>query len=846
MVPYLVSTNHSSLTSSSPATRREAIDTFSVDEAKDLISPTLLHCDTASMKDPIDITTSFAHFQARVFNSLTPISLLTFETRLQHLLAMSNILIIFHISQQKVPYDIMMNITSIVSDINCGLLTKLNAVANEACFNDADNDLQDRPDGCIKKDGLMVGYLEVKPIDKAKDHKKIKYGSISFGCVFQDRDNKLKADYYSVAFSCFPFYVCNMALKNSTRKTECMFERIKNESLSPPNAPSSHLIQHTTMSTSRMEWSFHPTDQSSANTSIANESIVASNIANNSLPISFFDYSTDFTACTSNASLQQQEPGQRGDHDGVSLPTGWTLAGRKRSIFELDTNIHTLSQLYSTLVDLRNQLPDTVADQVEQLFKKKPSLGPARSSTEDYMFLLPRSESVSNASACGTSAMDTGEEQEPQQEQQQSSHGHYDRLRWTYPDFIFESLVHVYLDCICFTRTQPKKLLEQHRQGTKLDKAYICAIYAYAALHALLCHPEKFGIYSFMNQLAVDAYQAAFDMVEFDSMDAVTCETLVIMYQYLLTVGQDGEARNLFCLAQRQMELLLSTQNQQPQDVHRLYVWMAELDWDFALTKFTVPLLEYSQLKPSLDQIKPVATNFNDDQLYVKSIKFKIKGLRILLSNHTQQPSTNTSSPSPQQLNQQLNQWRTRYLETFLYKRHAVTNSNQATTYTLEDKLALRLHALYFAGMLELHQQHMLQGFESDRLWQSSKEQWPDYFSLSSSSTTSSFEISSEQSQVEKGLYRSMNAAYGFIQVIRLLLDEMDRCILPQVIDTLSAACTVLYFGNKVVLSNKEMIQKSQEALSFVVHAFLTSTTFAMMECPRIDRFVKKWGSLMS
>lgn len=64
--------------------------------------------------------------------------------------------------------------------------------------------------------------------------------------------------------------------------------------------------------------------------------------------------------------------------------------------------------------------------------------------------------------------------------------------------------------------------------------------------------------------------------------------------------------------------------------------------------------------------------------------------------------------------------------------------------------------------------------------------------------------------------------------------------------DTLSAACTVLYFGNKVIISNKEMIQKSEEALSFVVHAFLTSTTYALMQCPGIDNFVKKWSALIS
>ncbi|EPB92854.1 hypothetical protein HMPREF1544_00293 [Mucor circinelloides 1006PhL] len=612
----------------------------------------------------------------------------------------------------------------------------------------------------------------------------------------------------------------------------------KKQRLSPPTPTSLH--HHH----SAMEWSFHPTDANVCHSTAmqqTSDSLAASTIANNEGPLSFFDYNFVFT--TPEPNHQQAEEQQQEDHD-VPLPTGWTLAGRKRSIFELDTNIHTLSELYSTLVDLRNQLPEPVADQVELLYKKKPTLSPTRSSTDDYMSFVSRSSNLSSPSCALQNSLSFNMDADTiEQKSNNDNNNDYDRLRWTYPDCIFELLVQVYLDCICFTRVQPQKLLEQHRQGSTLDSAYVCAIYAYAALHALLCHPEKFGIYPFMNQLAVDAYQIAFDLVEFDSMEPVTCETLVIMYQYLLTVGQEGEARNLFCLAQRQMELLLlSTQKQHSQDVHRLYAWMAELDWSFALTKFTAPLIEYRQLRASLDQIKPVTTtHYANDQLYVKAIKFRIKGLHILLAS--QDHEQHALPP-----HHRLNQWRTKYLETFLYKRHAHDvdddDDHQTTLYTLEDKLALRLHALYFAGMLELHQQHMLKGFEADQLWESSKEQWPDYFSSLGSSC--SFEISTEQSQVEKGLYRSMNAAYGFIQVIRLLLDEKDRCILPQVIDTLSAACTVLYFGNKVVFSNKDMIQKSQEALSFVVHAFLTSTTFAMMECPRIDAFVKKWGSLIS
>ncbi|KAG1069126.1 hypothetical protein G6F41_006274 [Rhizopus arrhizus] len=63
---------------------------------------------------------------------------------------------------------------------------------NEACFNDADNDLQDRPDGCIENDDLTIGYLEVKPIGRTKDHKKINMDLYRLGVFSKAATTKYK------------------------------------------------------------------------------------------------------------------------------------------------------------------------------------------------------------------------------------------------------------------------------------------------------------------------------------------------------------------------------------------------------------------------------------------------------------------------------------------------------------------------------------------------------------------------------------------------------------------------------------------------------------------------------
>ncbi|KAI9471960.1 MAG: hypothetical protein EXX96DRAFT_582382 [Benjaminiella poitrasii] len=527
----------------------------------------------------------------------------------------------------------------------------------------------------------------------------------------------------------------------------------KNDATKDNSCSTSSLFPMTTLM--EEEHLIHPTEYahyactfpaSSTCFTMAN-SLEAFSIANQDVPFDFFNIS----------STDQEKPLKREEDDGVKLPHGWKMADdRKRSsIFELDTNIQTLSELYSALIDLRNQLPEPVAKEVEQPFcsTDKPMLSTARSSsscfTEDSV-QSPR-PSLSILQRSPTSALPS-----PTSPYNESGGTRcYERLETTYPSFIFELLIDLYHDCISYKRAPSHDLNRRSREG------YRSAIYAYSALHALICHPERFGLYSFMYPLAQDAYRVAFELVEFDAMDATTIETLVVMSQYLSVSGHEGEARNLFCLARRQIALLL-TSRASDENVHRLFVWMTELDWSSTLwlTAHPTSSIHYSDLKASLESL----TSHDEDQLTIKAAKFRIKGLHILLS------APMNASPPKRRPHHRLNQWRSKYLETFLYKRQSTAE------YTLEDRLALRLHALYFASMVLVHQRQMLVGFDQDqRRWESL---------VSQSWSEQDDPIKHGNDMVERGLYRSMNAAYGFIQVIQLLLDEKDRCILPQVNNT--------------------------------------------------------------
>ncbi|KAG1627874.1 hypothetical protein G6F45_007332 [Rhizopus arrhizus] len=199
-------------------TTEESIETISLADAKAIMIENIIPIDDNS--NDLNFSNSLSKFKRDVYNSLD-VSLLTYETHLQHLLAMSNILFIgknsnwcseiqnyfvdpiktirkniydsfgFNESNHKFPLDIMMAIITIVNDINCGLLTRFLQTAfqklfdydddelifkwsNANCFDNTNNDSnQNRPDGIVENDKKAVGYFEVKPITYAKNHRKV-------------------------------------------------------------------------------------------------------------------------------------------------------------------------------------------------------------------------------------------------------------------------------------------------------------------------------------------------------------------------------------------------------------------------------------------------------------------------------------------------------------------------------------------------------------------------------------------------------------------------------------------------------------------------------------------------
>ncbi|KAL0092231.1 hypothetical protein J3Q64DRAFT_1718175 [Phycomyces blakesleeanus] len=130
----------------------ETTETISLSEAKDLIAPNIELCDNTTI-DPQDIPQTLSRSKRYVFDLLNT-SLLTFETHLQHLRSLSNVLLIgkhayhldldkhsicdisdirqslydtsgFNKQQSKFPKEIMIKVITIVNSINCESMTRI-------------------------------------------------------------------------------------------------------------------------------------------------------------------------------------------------------------------------------------------------------------------------------------------------------------------------------------------------------------------------------------------------------------------------------------------------------------------------------------------------------------------------------------------------------------------------------------------------------------------------------------------------------------------------------------------------------------------------------------------------
>lgn len=151
----------------------------------------------------------------------------------------------------------------------------------------------------------------------------------------------------------------------------------------------------------------------------------------------------------------------------IWLPKGWTVvnsttANRRKSLFELETNIRTLGELYRTLSDLRHQLPSPVAAAMEeQQQQQQPPPGTETSRKDDRrrssILRLERNDTDTPSSTIGTPG----------------TFRYFAQQLCGYPSSVFDALIRLHLECTTYLRIDRAQFVDDYYQGKWVDNERI-------------------------------------------------------------------------------------------------------------------------------------------------------------------------------------------------------------------------------------------------------------------------------------------------------------------------------------------------------------------------------------
>ncbi|ORX47055.1 hypothetical protein DM01DRAFT_1339355 [Hesseltinella vesiculosa] len=475
-----------------------------------------------------------------------------------------------------------------------------------------------------------------------------------------------------------------------------------------------------------------------------------------------------------------------------TLPEGWVMKERKRSLVEVETNIRTLGQLYRTLSDMKKQLPSPVVADAEQP-ATPPFLAKKRNSSMGWLPVTPVSKRSFSKLGGGNPRV---------------WHDHPSLA--PYPYELFDRLVRLHLSCTSSSPTwrDPAQFLQMFHQGT-LHRGLLYALCAYSALHGVMCHPDSFppSTLPTLLPLAQDCYTLACEAVEFDDISTSNVEALVLLHLYANLVMQHED--HFLWVAKRQIQYLDYTK------------WWNFRAW-FQRIKFATnasgpedgtPTMTKPQQAPSNAHLQSpelmarYSSASYDHPHYLQRlwVYYEIRGWALLRDEATSIG--------------QLDAW---FQDS--------TKAMQVEQATLPLWQQLRLQVLYLSGLLHWYQRELILALaENDRAQEQSSA---DYFTFSSNA----------RDRLEQVLNNGIMIAFQLIQSVFRLFSIHHRCILPELIDTLTSACTLLYFGEKMS-SDTQMALQAQQSLRQLVVAFQAEQ--GMLQSHKVFQAVCRWQSML-
>ncbi|KAH8548184.1 hypothetical protein BGW37DRAFT_187254 [Umbelopsis sp. PMI_123] len=516
-----------------------------------------------------------------------------------------------------------------------------------------------------------------------------------------------------------------------------------------------------------------------------------------------------------------------------NLPSGWRLIAQGSGL-SMETNIHTLGELYNTLQAIRQEL----------FYEGSPPLGKnlgvpqyrpnkgraAGAATEDRLTL--RRQYGYYITSPDSSLTPT----------KRNSGNQLSR----YPPEVLDRLIQLHLNCTSHCPVDKQAYLWRYRER-RLPRPLIYAIYACAALHAYRCHPE-FSHLDYLEDLAEKSYTLARDLVNFDDMRLITIETLMVMQYYKAGCGQLREAYSIFGTAVRMAHALQLYQNgsnpkispQERENNRRLWAWIAWFDMSYVIFSGYVPML--CDDKTRLLQLQVQPTDDEPARDFIESRNLIIQGLqhgvRYAVSKDEDSDGWELGIPSPRamKLLDDLHRWRASLKPSFEVPELAPTleGGEGHPKYTTRHRHLYLKHAQYYIFLLVIHKPFV-------------KSLQPET-AISAMDDTDN-EDESSFSFEKHALDICTTAAFSLTEIVSIYGSVNDYCMFTQLLDGLSSAGRVHLLNAGIlpsrtpVIIKKDLRKRSLAALQRIIQVIRNGPIFKLAQA---QAMVNDWSSKLA
>jgi hypothetical protein len=383
------------------------------------------------------------------------------------------------------------------------------------------------------------------------------------------------------------------------------------------------------------------------------------------------------------------------------LPSGWRLIAQGAGL-SMETNIHTLGELYTTLQAIRQEL---YLEGSPPLGKNlgNPQFRPARGK----MSRAAIQDRLTLRRQYGYYITSPDSSLSPTKPKSGNTLSRY-------PQEVLDMLMQLHVNCTSQIPIDKQTYLWRYRQRM-LPRALTYAIYACAALHAYRCHPE-FNHIDYLEDLAEKSYTLARDLVNFDDIRLITIETLMVMQYYRAGCGQIREAYTIFGTAVRMAHTLKlydlcsdpRASSQERETCRRLWAWMAWFDMSYVIFSGYLPML--CDDKTKLLNLQVQATDDESGRDFVESRNLIIQGLQngvkyALTKEEGDDWDLDIPSPRAMKLLDDLHRWRASLKPTFEVPNQppTVEGGDGHEKYTTRHRHLYLKQAQYYIFLLVIH-----------------------------------------------------------------------------------------------------------------------------------------------